>query len=117
VNKKYEFSLADHNSTEVGKLYIEFYDEDLNISEEIKVSKEQPEHMPVSQPSRPPSELLRRVENERQEIAKRYANKESVYDYMGKVNSVLQEGLVSIARERPEDPIKHLGLFLINYEK
>jgi hypothetical protein len=29
----------------------------------------------------------------------------------------LQEGLLMIAKERPEDPIKNLGLFLINYKK
>jgi hypothetical protein len=36
---------------------------------------------------------------------------------MAEVNSVLQEGLLIVARDRPEDPIKNLGLFLINYKK
>jgi hypothetical protein len=27
------------------------------------------------------------------------------------------KGLLMIAKERPEDPIKNLGLFLINYKK
>jgi hypothetical protein len=36
---------------------------------------------------------------------------------MAEINAVLQEGLLMIARERPDDPVKHLGLFLINYKK
>jgi len=36
---------------------------------------------------------------------------------MAEVNSALQEGLLNVAKDRPEDPIKQLGLFLINYKK
>lgn len=36
VNKKYELSLMNAQNVEIGKLYLEFYDEELDISEEIK---------------------------------------------------------------------------------
>ncbi len=36
---------------------------------------------------------------------------------MNELNAVLQEGLLKVAKERPENPIKELGLFLINYKK
>jgi hypothetical protein len=36
---------------------------------------------------------------------------------MNDLNAVLQKGLLKVAKERPENPIKELGLYLINYRK
>jgi len=36
---------------------------------------------------------------------------------MNEVNVVLQQGLLKVAKERPENPVKELGLYLINYRK
>jgi hypothetical protein len=58
-----------------------------------------------------------RLEEAANELKKRYANRQSIHDYMNEVNAVLQQGLLKIAKERPDNPIKELGLYLINYRK
>jgi hypothetical protein len=36
-----------------------------------------------------------------EELKTRYANRQSIHDYMNEVNAVLQQGLLKIAKERP----------------
>ena len=51
-------------------------------------------------------ETAERIKIKNEEIKARYANRQSIHDYMADVNAVLQEGLLKIAKERPEHPIK-----------
>ena len=51
-------------------------------------------------------ETEERVRIKNEEIKARYANRQSIHDYMADVNAVLQEGLLKVAKERPENPIK-----------
>ena len=39
VNRKYELGLKNEKEEEVGKIYLEFYDSELDIQEDIKNNK------------------------------------------------------------------------------
>ena len=97
-------------------MYLDFYDEELDINEEMsQPSQQKIEEKPEK--SRISEETHEKIMKKNEEIKARYANRQSIHDYMADVNAVLQEGLLMIAKERPENPIRQLGLFLINYEK
>lgn len=48
----------------------------------------------------------------------KYSSKTTLHEYFYKeLNTVLEEGLLKIAKDKPADPIRELGLFLINYSR
>jgi|JI6StandDraft_1071083.scaffolds.fasta_scaffold14554_8 hypothetical protein len=50
--------------------------------------------------------------------AKYSSSKPSLHEYFyAELNTVLEEGLLKIAKDKPADPIRELGLFLINYKR
>lgn len=97
-------ALTDGGEKVVGKLYLEFYDQELNISEEIprkRIGKDK----------------VAKISSAMAEIRKRYGQKESIHEYMSKVQSAVQEGLVELAKNRSCNPLKRLGEFLLSYDR
>lgn len=48
-NKKFELAVIDESQKEIGKLYLEFYDEQMDIKEEMNPIEEKSESNPISE--------------------------------------------------------------------
>lgn len=51
------------------------------------------------------------------EMKAKYTGKTMYEYYNDELNEALREGLLQVAKEKPADPIRELGLFLMNYKR